>query len=98
APIEVREKYALTPERAESVVQGLKANAPEVVFLSTCNRVEFYFASPNPDKTTSEILKALNAIHKLKPAEVKKYFYRYEDVEAYSHLFRVASSLDSMVV
>jgi glutamyl-tRNA reductase len=98
APIEVREKYALEQERILEVLRGLKPQASEGVFLSTCNRVEFYLTTETVDRTIEEAHKKLSSIHKLKPADIKKYFYLYEDSEAFFHLFRVASSLDSMVL
>lgn len=98
APIEVREKYALEPEKVKEVLRNLKSRASEGVFLSTCNRVEFYLATEEAEAAIEEVRKILGSFYKLKPAEVKKYFYFYEGPEAFSHLFRVASSLDSMVV
>jgi glutamyl-tRNA reductase len=98
APIEVREKYALERDTALKMLRGLKPYAPEGVFLSTCNRVEFYLATDTVEPAIGEIHKALGAIHRLKPSEIQKYFYLYEDPEAFFHLFRVASSLDSMVL
>jgi len=98
APIEVREKYALERDKVFEVLRGLKPKATEGVFLSTCNRVEFYLASETVDDVIEETHKALSSIHRLKPADIKKYFYLYEDSEAFFHLFRVASSLDSMVL
>lgn len=82
----------------KEILKTLPPKAPEAVFLSTCNRVEFYLATDKPEECREEILKALEGIHRLKPAEAKKYFYFYEGTEAFLHLFRVASSLDSMVV
>jgi len=98
APIEVREKYAFEQDKALEVLRALKTQASEGVFLSTCNRVEFYLATETVDRLIEETHKALSSIYKLKPADVKKYFYCYEDSEAFYHLFRVASSLDSMVL
>jgi glutamyl-tRNA reductase len=98
APLSVREKYALPPEKVTEVLNRLKRHAPEAVFLSTCNRVEFYLSSEKIENCLEEIRETLGKFHRLKPQEVKKYFYLYEGPEAFLHLFRVASSLDSMVV
>ena len=97
-PVEVREKYALPPEEARLVVESLKPDADEAVFLSTCNRVEFYLRTDRAEDAIARVRTALNAKHKLKDSEAAKYFYRHEGVEAFRHLFRVAGSLDSMVV
>ena len=97
-PVSVREKYALVPDAVKAFLRELKPLAPEAAFLSTCNRVEFYFLSEPETSVTEHIRKGLNQYHRLSPAEGRKYFYGYEDVEAFRHLFRVAGSLDSMVV
>lgn len=98
APLSVREKYALPPEMVRELLTRLKPNAPEAAFLSTCNRVEFYVVTEKEAACLEDIQTALNRIHRLKTSEIKKYFYKYEGPEAFLHLFRVASSLDSMVV
>ena len=98
APVEVREKYALPAEKIREILQKLKATSREAVFLSTYNRVEFYMAGEKPEDSLEEIRSSLNSLHRLKPQEVKKYFYFHEGPEAFLHLFRVASSLDSMVI
>jgi glutamyl-tRNA reductase len=98
APLSVREKYALPPEKVMEILKSLKSHAPEALFLSTCNRVEFYLASERVEECLDEIHQFLGSFHRLKPAELKKYFYFYEGTEAFLHLFRVAGSLDSMVV
>ncbi len=98
APVEVREKFALPPEKVRDILQKIKIKAPEAVFLSTCNRVEFYLAADQQEEILEEIRLSLNGIHRLKPAEIRKYFYCHEGPEAFLHLFRVSSSLDSMVL
>ncbi|HVM32691.1 MAG TPA: glutamyl-tRNA reductase [bacterium] len=98
APVSIREKYALAPDAVKAFLRDLKALAPEAAFLSTCNRVEFYFLAEPAAEVTALIRKKLQAYHRLSPAEARKYFYRHEDLEAFRHLFRVAASLDSMVV
>ncbi len=98
APISVREKYALVPDAVKSFLKELKPLAPEAAFLSTCNRVEFYFLSENDEPVLEKIRKGLNRHHRLQASEARKYFYRREGIEAFRHLFRVAGSLDSMVV
>jgi glutamyl-tRNA reductase len=98
APIAVREKYALNPEQVGETLRGLKELAPQAVFLSTCNRVEFYFATDQEKEALETIHCFLFKHHRLKPKEISRYFYHYEGPEAFLHLFRVASSLDSMVL
>jgi glutamyl-tRNA reductase len=98
APISVREKFALVPEAVRNFLKELKPLSHEAVFLSTCNRVEFYAVCEKDGELLERIRRGLNQYHPLLPSEVKKYFYFYEGIEAFRHLFRVSSSLDSMVL
>ncbi len=98
APVAVREKYALTPEQVGETLVGLKEAAPQAVFLSTCNRVEFYLGTDHETEALEKVHQHLFKHHKLKPKEISRYFYRYEGPDAFLHLFRVAASLDSMVL
>jgi glutamyl-tRNA reductase len=98
APLEVREKYVLPPEKVREVLQLLKAKMPEAVFLPTCNRVEFYLGTDRVEEGLAEVHKVVQLFHRMKAPDLKKYFYLHEGPEAFLHLFRVASSLDSMVV
>src|SRR5271170_7374154 len=92
APLSVREKYALVPEAVLSFLRELKHLSPEAVFLSTCNRVEFYALTEREGDLLEAIRKGLQPYHRLQPSEIKKYFYFHEGPEALRHLFRVASS------
>jgi glutamyl-tRNA reductase len=96
--VEVRERYALPPEEARVLVASLKPAATEALFLSTCNRVEFYLLADDPEAALDRVRRLLQERHRLKDAEIAKYFCRRDGVEAFRHLFRVAGSLDSMVV
>lgn len=100
APVELRERVAF---RAEEVPQALEllhrqTGQSEALILSTCNRVEV--AVPLDDDVDSAV--TLNgfiaASHNLPPELLRPHLYLFENAEAIRHLFRVASSLDSMVV
>jgi len=101
APIEMRERLALedgiagpTARRLVEQVNGLD----ECALLSTCNRVELV-ACADPDRAGGEQLAAaLGAERGLSSEELRSHLYLHEDQAAVRHLFRVASSLDSMVV
>ncbi|MBI1356190.1 MAG: glutamyl-tRNA reductase [Acidobacteria bacterium] len=100
APVEVRERFALPGDRAEALV-ALLAGRPgieEACILSTCNRVEFMVRSDDAHDAESSLLTFLNEDHHAPVLEATPYLYRYADREAIRHIFRVASSLDSMVV
>lgn len=100
APVEIREKLALSSQILPEALAGLAAQAgvEESLILSTCNRVELAFAlheSANINETLSLFLERFN---KVTLPSVDSYLYKLEGRDAVRHLFRVASSLDSMVV
>ena len=100
APVEVRERFAVaeaaTAERLTALAE--RPGVSEALILSTCNRVELVVRSEAGSDPTEEILAFLGSEHRQLVDEVKPYFYRYVDHDAIRHLFRVASSLDSMVL
>ncbi len=102
APVEIREKLAFNSAdllkkalRQLTNERGLK----ETVILSTCNRVEIYVFNDNEKTPTEEIVKKfLCEFHSIEREVFEKYLYVYKDKEAVEHLFKVTSSLDSMIV
>ncbi len=99
APVEVREKLAFTgKERPVRFIFESLSFCQEVVFLSTCNRVEIIAASPSPERAIQEILAFYTDQSCLDSAVIAKCCYNYVGSSAIKHVFRVASSLDSMVV
>ncbi len=99
APVEVREKLALTQvERPVTTVFENLPSCQEIVFLSTCNRVEVIAASASPNKAKSEIMEFWMKHSGLDEEVLSRCSYCHEGIEAIRHVFRVASSLDSMVV
>ncbi len=100
APVEVRERFALPEERAEALLASLAARPgiDEACILSTCNRVEFMVRGDDASGPETALLTFLNEDHHAPVVEATPFLYRYADREAIRHIFRVASSLDSMVV
>ncbi len=103
APVEVREKLAFSREEAEAVSAGLRTleGMEELVLLSTCNRTEVLAAAGNgigPDTARRIIRDYLGKSRSLEPSEIDRYLYSHHGLNAVRHLFRVASSLDSMMV
>ncbi len=101
APIGVRERLAFSATQACAALGQLRAEYPgvEAVLLSTCNRVELFLAAEKAAvPEADEVVGFLARFHDLAPTEVDPYLYRHADRDAVEHLFRVASSLDSMVV
>jgi len=108
APIEVRERLAIPATRLADATRTL-AHQPgirEALILSTCNRVEFLTLQDSVPNTTSApeptqnpgILSFLNDYLSIPSTTLHPHLYEYREREAVRHLFRVASSLDSMVV
>ncbi len=97
APVEVRERLAIGAQAIPGALQRLKDHhlGHEAVLLSTCNRVELYTV-PEGDSSPDEIADWLASLGGARDAV--GHLYRYSGPEALRHLFRVASSLDSMVV
>jgi glutamyl-tRNA reductase len=97
APVEVRERFAI-PERNLPEALGELMRSPGVhegMILSTCNRVEILAQTANGSANLREFL---HRYFRLDPAPFETHMYEYREHEAVRHVFRVASSLDSMVV
>jgi len=100
ADVDVREKLAFNgPKLLEGLIKFKELpEVQEAIILSTCNRVELY-ANVNDAKRASESTKTfLSEFHNLNRGSLDNALYIYDDINAIRHIFRVASSLDSMVV
>ncbi len=96
APVEVREKLACKKEELKDLLVDLKtlSGVEELCILSTCNRVEIYtYAQETALRTLVDLFVKRKGFE-----NAKTYMFTYEGEEAVFHIFRVASSLDSMVV
>lgn len=96
APIDVREQVAVTESVLPETLQQL-ARLPgveETFVVSTCNRVEVYAAARQADVAAPQIRTFLSGGR----PEIDRHLYEERGLEAVRHLFRVCSSLDSMVV
>jgi glutamyl-tRNA reductase len=93
APVELRERAALDPERARELARRLAGERGEAVCLSTCNRTELYLADESAEEAERKAEAALLALEQ----ELGPSLYRLRDEAAALHLFRVAAGLDSMV-
>src|SRR3972149_3632081 len=100
APVEVRERFSFSQSLLEAGLSKLsqQKNVEECLILSTCNRVEVYSVSENVEECVEEIKKFLSEFHKVSLDFFSSYLYLMLDQTAVRHLFRVASSLDSMVI
>jgi len=99
APVAVREHFWISENRRyEVLVQLARAEGiEEVVVMATCNRTEFWLWANDVTLAANSVMRLLGAEYGLKLCEWK-HFYRLLDEAALLHIFRVASSLDSMVV
>lgn len=100
APLHIREQLALAPSVKEALTKSLKQSFEKgSVVLSTCNRVEFYtLAQKDTSPRPQDIVDLLASQCQLSKDELQKHLYTHQNNEALHHLFRVASSLDSLVV
>ncbi len=102
SPLALRERMALPPDQLKNVLALLHAQlGPDsgVVFLSTCNRLEIYVcAQQSPEALHQRMTAFLGAVNRLAESEFAGFLYHRSNADAVSHLFRVAASLDSMVV
>jgi glutamyl-tRNA reductase len=97
APLEVRERFAISESKLPAAVQQLAQHpgVEEGMIVSTCNRVELLARSRNGG---SDLRTFLSEYFQIDAREFDQHLYEYADKEAIRHLFRVTSSLDSMVV
>jgi len=101
APIDVRESVAFENSYVADALARLHGypSILEGVILSTCNRVEVIAAAADEKSALSEITSFLAAQKAQRHAgALDDHIYTYRDAEAVRHLFRVAASLDSMVI
>jgi glutamyl-tRNA reductase len=101
APVDVRERLAFDHERLPRALDDLVARyGCEAVILSTCNRVELYLARPDALVALDRALIAefLQEFHQLSAGSLYPHLYEHEGAQAIRHLFRVAASLDSLIV
>jgi len=100
APVELREKVSLDEAKCGILSRRLldDAGISEVVPLSTCNRTEIYLVSSLPDVGRREVMVALSDIAAVGQSELEDCAYYHEGESAVQHIYRVAGSLDSLVV
>jgi glutamyl-tRNA reductase len=99
APVELRERIAFTVEQVGEALLAMKGleGVSEAMLLSTCNRVELY-AAGDPDTTPYRLGGLLHRFHDLEEGVLDEHLFRLVGEDAVSHLFRVASSLDAIVI
>ena len=100
APLELRERLALTEGRAAGVLNGLVGEGPitEAAAVSTCNRTEIYVVASDTVEAETAALGVLAREASIPPTELLGPLYSKRGHDAAAHLFRVTAGLDSMIV
>jgi glutamyl-tRNA reductase len=100
APIAVREKVFAGCQEEKDLLASLRSQSGvgEVLYLSTCNRVEIIASVDEPEDAGRSLSAFLARNGGLTEAEAASCLYKYYDEEAVRHIFRVAASLDSLVM
>ena len=99
SPVAVRERFWVSPSRRPEALQHLirSEGVEEAIVLATCNRTEFILWASDVPTAANSVLRFLTQEYQLKLCEWS-HFYRVMDDIALTHIFRVTSSLDSMVL
>jgi glutamyl-tRNA reductase len=100
-PVEVRERLAFDGAKLSAALDELtRRYGCEAVILSTCNRVECFLARTEADVAPGAdvIAEFLAEYHQLPSELLRPHLYQHRNADAVRHLFRVASSLDSMIL
>jgi glutamyl-tRNA reductase len=97
APIEIRERLSIPAGRLADATRSLAGvqGIRESLILSTCNRVELLTVQ---EESSPDLIRFLHEYFAVPDATIRPHIYEFREREAVRHLFRVASSLDSMVV
>ncbi len=100
APIELRECIAFSEDQSKSALNSLmrKTFIKEALLFSTCNRVEVLIVTDDNARAVAETKDFIAEFNKIPLEEFESALYVHEGNEAVRHIFRVAASLDSMVV
>ncbi|MGC2247800.1 MAG: glutamyl-tRNA reductase, partial [Terriglobales bacterium] len=97
APVEVRERFAVPESRLPDACKKLVEHpaVSEGMIVSTCNRVEFI---ANMKNGAGDLREFIGEYFQVDPTQFSAHLYEFHEDDAIRHIFRVASSLDSMVV
>jgi glutamyl-tRNA reductase len=100
ASVELRECLAFSGEETTDALVSLHNNQfiKEALIFSTCNRVEVLFVTENRTKGADAAKEFISEFKKVPVTQFEDALYVYKGDEAVRHIFRVASSLDSMMV
>ena len=96
ASVELREQIAFNAERLAALLQEQRQHPSlkDMVVVSTCNRTEVYAMTEDADS----VLNWLAQVNNIDVKQLIHHVYRYENAQAVTHLMRVASGLDSLML
>src|SRR5881397_848725 len=100
APVELREQLAVEEDKLRELLRDIAATGvvQETLILSTCNRVEVYGVAEAPGEARAVVFRQLCRYRGLSHASIEPLLYTHVDDDAVRHAFRVAASLDSMLI
>ncbi len=100
ATVEVREKLSIPEDRMEAAIAQLMSypSIEEAAILSTCNRLELYVVTSEAESGIREIMQFLSEFSQLPLQFLRRYLFILLRQDAVTHLMRVASGLDSLVL
>jgi glutamyl-tRNA reductase len=100
APVALRERLAFTEEQATAFALEVTATdkVREAVVISNCNRTEVYLVVGDPVAAECDVLGLLAGRARIRPTELAEAIYSSRNCDAARHLYRVTSSLESMIV
>jgi len=100
ADVDLREKLAFNGPKLEEGIRQIRAlpEIKETIIISTCNRVEIYLTVKDVAKAFEAVKDFFVRFFEIRKESLDNALYLYADMEAVRHIFRVSSSLDSMVV
>ena len=100
APVALRECLAFSPDETSAILRAFLESSviSEAVLVSTCNRVEILMATDDKTHAVRTAKMCLSEFKKLPASEFEQSLYIHKGEDAVRHVFRVASSLDSMVL
>jgi glutamyl-tRNA reductase len=100
APVRLRERVTFNAEQTKEALRRLNGRAllDEAAILSTCNRSEIYGVAAAEGDLSLALQAFVCEFHAIDPGQINPCFYSFVNAQAVSHLFRVTSSLDSMVL
>ncbi len=98
APLDVRERVSFSKEQLPAALPSLAAEAGQGIILSTCNRTEIYTVTEEPADSAKDVRGFISRFHGVDVGLIAPHLYELSDADAVSHLFSVASGLDSLIL